>query len=570
MKKFVSIFLALTMIFSLAITALAEESTKLTVTPDQSGVERTYVGHQLLKLESMSLKEGEHHPEDCPNKKDETAEHDENCYHYAYTVVSKYKEILQKEVLAYAGTSFWGNTTQPSSHTLVTDDHILAYLASLTSDDDNGGFGTLRKVADRIYREIKNAGIGSDTEEFTTSTNIEKGYWILEDVTNLGGKEAASSLVIVDTLAKDNIEITPKTSLPTLTKKVQDIEDSENLTIADMLWYDSADHDIGDNVPFKLTATLPSNIQYYTSYTITFHDTLSPALQLTDTNRLTENLTDGSDKSFRVLMYRDLGTANADTDLNAGKDVTGSFTINKAATDCTTNCSFEVTGNIYNIPGIEEELTANTTFVVYYEAELLESAVLGNPGNPNSAYLEFSNNPYDINKTGRTKDDKVVVFTYQFILNKVDQHNHPLKGAEFTLYKMILGEENWKEVAHLKVEDDGTKFIWTGLDDGDYKMVESTVPEGFNGMADRQFTIVATHDLDSDDPKLTYLGTANSPDNGDVVTGAMEETVANRSGAALPETGGMGTMMLIGGGAMFVTVAAVFMVTRKKMSIYED
>jgi len=39
---------------------------------------------------------------------------------------------------------------------------------------------------------------------------------------------------------------------------------------------------------------------------------------------------------------------------------------------------------------------------------------------------------------------------------------------------------------------------------------------------------------------------------------------------ALPSTGAEGTMMLIVGGSMLIAVAAVFMITRKKMSIYED
>ena len=57
---------------------------------------------------------------------------------------------------------------------------------------------------------------------------------------------------------------------------------------------------------------------------------------------------------------------------------------------------------------------------------------------------------------------------------------------------------------------------------------------------------------------------------GDIATGAIEKDIVNNTGTILPSTGAKGTMMLIMGGAMFVTVAAVFMITRKKMSIYED
>ena len=61
-------------------------------------------------------------------------------------------------------------------------------------------------------------------------------------------------------------------------KKVKDIEDSEDDSILDNPWHDSADHDINDTVPFKLTGTLPSNAQYYASYKMVFHDTLSDGL----------------------------------------------------------------------------------------------------------------------------------------------------------------------------------------------------------------------------------------------------------------------------------------------------
>jgi LPXTG-motif cell wall-anchored protein len=44
----------------------------------------------------------------------------------------------------------------------------------------------------------------------------------------------------------------------------------------------------------------------------------------------------------------------------------------------------------------------------------------------------------------------------------------------------------------------------------------------------------------------------------------------NNTGTVLPETGAEGTFFLITGGTMLVILAAVFMITRKKMSIYED
>lgn len=43
-------------------------------------------------------------------------------------------------------------------------------------------------------------------------------------------------------------------------------------------WQDSADYDIGDDVPFQLTATLANNIESYKAYSLEFDDTLSKGL----------------------------------------------------------------------------------------------------------------------------------------------------------------------------------------------------------------------------------------------------------------------------------------------------
>ena len=53
------------------------------------------------------------------------------------------------------------------------------------------------------------------------SDEIEQGYWIIADVTNLTGNEA-NSLVMVDTKGQNALTINPKIGLPTIEKKVKD------------------------------------------------------------------------------------------------------------------------------------------------------------------------------------------------------------------------------------------------------------------------------------------------------------------------------------------------------------
>ena len=539
MKKLVSVFLTLALILSLSAVAFAAEGdTNLTITNSDG---RTYNGYKLLNL-TVSLKSEENHPDGC------NGNHTDDCYNYAYSVNEKYREILQAETFANADSSLWGSS-KPADATGVTDAQILEHLSDQSSDNGDV-YGTLRNLADRVYLAIKTAGITPDAEGIQNTAEIAQGYWMFADVTELDGEYDANSLVMVDTKGESDITVNPKVAIPTVEKKVKDIDDSKDDSITDNPWHDSADHDIGDSVPFKLTATLPSNVQYYQSYTMIFHDTLSAGLTL-------------KPGTVKVLMYETKHEADADTDLNDfAKDVTANFLL--TTTDLSDGCTFEVgCENVLDIDGV----TKDTAFVVYYEATLNENAVIGAAGNPNEVYLEFSNNPYE-EGTGKTEKDKVIVFTYKLVVNKTDSHDNPLKGAGFTLSKKNL-DGTYTVIGEELKGDAMTTFTWTGLDDGDYKLEETTVPEGYNKMADIVFSISATHEETSDDPKLKSLD-GGLMGTGDVSTGTITKAIVNNTGTVLPETGAEGTFLLITASTMFVMVAVVFLVTRKKMSIYED
>ncbi len=538
MKKFLSILMALAMILAMSTTAFAAENTTLTINDDGN---RQYAGYKLLNL-TTSLKTGEHHPDTCDN-----ANHSSDCYNYAYSVNAAYREILQNEVFDNGGNYLWEDGTKPAVATVITDAQILKYLSNQTSDNGDV-YQTMRQVADRLYRAIKTAGIPADKPNMTGNDNIDQGYWIIADVTNLTGNEA-NSLVMVDTKGQDALEINPKTGLPTVEKKVKDIEDSEDDGILDNPWHDSADHDFGDVVPFKLTGTLPDNAQYYKSFKMVFHDTLSDGLTF-------------DAATVKVYMYETKHKADVDTDMNDGIDVTEKFVVNTTTTD---GCTFEVScDDVFAIT----DVTKDTAFVVYYAATLDTDAIIGAAGNPNKVFLEFSNNPYDTTSTGKTEEDKVTVFTYQLIINKTDSHGHALKGAGFTLYKKDV-DGNYNIIGTELKGADMTTFNWKGIDDGDYKLVESTVPEGYNKMSDIVFSISAVHSETAGEPTLISLD-GGVMGTGVVDTGAITKDIVNNTGTVLPETGAQGTMWLIFGGAMLVILAGVFMITRKKMSVYED
>lgn len=372
----------------------------------------------------------------------------------------------------------------------------------------------------------------SSTASTTTISGLAAGYYLVKDADNSqSGENSSYTRFILKVVGDATAEL--KSDVPSVVKKVQDTNDTTGETTD---WQDSADYDINDSVPFQLTATLPSNLGDYTEYYLELSDTLSSGLTY--------------NKDAKVYLVND----------DEKTDVTSSFTI---ADD---GSSFKI-NNLKSLDGV----TSSTKVVVEYTATLNENAVIGSEGNPNTVKLIYSNNPNytgsgETSPTGETPEDTVIVFTYKVVVNKVDQNGDALDGAGFTLYKKD-SDGNWNAVGD---EITGvTTFTFSGLDDGDYKLSETTTPNGYNTISDVEFTVTADHDVTSDSPALNSL-------SGDVTTGELTFTsnttdgslttnVVNKKGSVLPSTGGMGTTILYVVGTILVLAAGILLVTKKRM-----
>jgi fimbrial isopeptide formation D2 family protein/LPXTG-motif cell wall-anchored protein len=289
---------------------------------------------------------------------------------------------------------------------------------------------------------------------------------------------------------------------------------------------------------------MPSNIEDYTSYKYVFTDTMSKGLTYTASNA-TIKIGD----TVVTSSFKEKVTPKED-----------------GSTVVTWTCD-----NLKGIDGVT--LDANTNVVVNYTAKLNDKAALGSAGNPNTVNLTYSNNPNKggEGETGKTPDDKNIVFTYKVVVNKVDQDKKSLKGAGFTLQKKVNGA--YTDVKSFTAGED-TTFNFSGLDDGDYKLTETTTPAGYNTITPVEFTISATHDTTADEPKLISLSgeattgevtfTANTTD------GSLTTDIVNKKGSTLPSTGGRGTTMIYIIGAALVIMAGVVLAMRKKMSSKES
>lgn len=370
----------------------------------------------------------------------------------------------------------------------------------------------------------------------TVIGGLAAGYYLVKDQddTQTGTKDAYTKFIVQ---IVGDTEANIKSDVPTVEKKVKDTNDSTGETSD---WQDSADADINDDVQYQITGTMPNNIADYTTYKYVFTDTMSKGLTFK--------------KGSTKIM---IGT----------KNVTLSFTEN-----ATTNADgiTVVTWTCDNLKGIDGvTLDENTNVVVTYTATLNESAVIGAGGNPNTVNLTYSNNPNKGGEgdTGKTPDDKNIVFTYKLVANKLDQDKNPLNGAGFTLYKNVKGADGKVTTEKIGDEVKGEAmhtFSWKGVDDGEYVLKETTTPAGYNTMKDITFTVSAEHDTDSADPKLRKLETQTLATKTDVENGTMTAEIVNKKGATLPSTGGVGTTMFYVAGGLMVVVAGVLLAAKKK------
>ncbi len=406
---------------------------------------------------------------------------------------------------------------------------VLDYVAQLPGKTTTDA---AQNTADIIGAWVQ----GDGTALSEAGADVLPGYYVIKDAYT---DPTASQTTTLSTYICEVVgptEVVPKAGTTTSQKKVKDVNDSQaasNTNPTD--WQDSADYDIGDEVPFQLTATIASDYAKYDTYKLTFHDHQSAGLTF---------------NSNSVKVFVD------------GVEITTGFTVVEPGTEAKNPCTFEI---VFNDLKTIESVKAGSKITVEYTSTLNENAVIGDKGNPNESHIEFSNNPNNENETSNTPDDKVIVFTYKLVANKVNENKEPLTGAGFTLYKKNAAGEYVAVGKEIK-GNQMTTFAWEGLDDGDYKLEETTTPSGYNTMQPQEFSITATHDIEKADPKLTDLSCDLEDFTATLSTGTIEGKIVNQSGSTLPSTGGMGTTLLYTIGGVLVAVSAVGLIARRKMS----
>lgn len=380
-----------------------------------------------------------------------------------------------------------------------------------------------------------------------TITDLTAGYYLVKDQKESIGTDDNDAYTRFMLKVVSNVTASPKSSIPTVQKFVKDINDSTETTKSD--WQKSADHDVNNDVDFRLEGTLPATYDDYSVYKYVFNDTLD--------NGFTYN------NDAKVYVE------------NAGDSV-GSGRVEIDVTPVVSGQSMTVTiDNLKAITLGKDGVTPvtidkNSKITVEYTAKLDDDAVFGSTGNKGEVELVYSNNPNkgadgnQVVSTGKTPKDTVIVFTYKVIVNKKDDSGNALPGATFELYKKVSGSADILVSGTVSAE--GDVFTFSGLDDGNYVLKETAAPTSYNPISDIEFTVSAAHDADA--LVLTALSgdvtTGEATFAADIDAGSLSTDIINNLGASLPETGGMGTVLFYVIGSLLVLGAGVLLVVKIK------
>lgn len=463
-----------------------------------------------------------------------------------------------------------------SDFTNVTTAAAVAKVISGYSNDSDKIKAFAAVVADKMTLN------STATSSNNTISLDSDGYYLITDSITVQGHGAVSTYILSAYDASEGAVITAKSALPEVIKKIKENDKTVTATgqtfagtedyNVGKYYNDVADYCTGDDVPFKLYGTLPKNIAAYKSYKYIFHDTLG-----TEFKRNNDSIV-----------------------VKIGDSVVDSSCYKVSGEGTTLDISFD---NLLAATSENTPITidADSIVTVEYTARLTAAAVIGQPGQTNEVYLEYSNNPNAGGEgaTGTTPKDKVIAFTYELDLTKIDGvSKEALAGAEFIVQRtsdskyaqLLYNDESgyYTVTAWADDKDDATtlagkgeasnEFKIAGLDDGKYNIYETKTPAGYTAPSDPfVFELIATtandQVQDADGTEFTALALTNGssttlyPTAGESTTnGIAKASIENKSGSSLPSTGGIGTTIFVVGGGAMVAVAGVLLVSKKRMS----
>lgn len=472
-------------------------------------------------------------------------------------------------VFALATTAFaTGTVTTPTTGTITVDNPRAgqAYKAykifdvvydtnganghySYTIDSTSEWFNTVDTYSKQTNSGLTLAQVGVTTYVVTTGNGFSAPDFAVALKGNVTGKTGEALTGDANAVSVSNLALgyyfvsSTSGALCNLTTTNPDVTIHDKNDMPFEKTDNKVSADVGETVNYTITGKVPDTTGFET-YTYEIADTMSEGLTF---NR----------NSLAVKV----GSADVTAD-------TDKCTIIYDAT--TTPNTFKLSINVKNF-NIGDDI------VVTYDATINEKAV--EKISYNEATLTYSNDPTDSAKTTTTPAQKQEVYTSKIVIDKYEKGKpgNKLEGAEFVLCRKAPNDEpqvaafrndsqntiklqyyKWDETTKTVswVDDiaDATKVTtdahgaasFDGLANGDYRLVETKAPAGYNQMTTAQ--------------KVEVIGGTTAAEL------SVTAKVENQAGTLLPSTGGMGTTVFYVLGAVLVLGAVVLLVTKKRMS----
>ncbi|MGN0286928.1 MAG: isopeptide-forming domain-containing fimbrial protein [Atopobiaceae bacterium] len=364
------------------------------------------------------------------------------------------------------------------------------------------------------------------------ATELSEGYWLIVcDDSKLGESQAGTAPVFV-LVGSDAQSIAPKSAVPTVAKHVQ-----ENSTGT---WQKAADATVGDDVLWRLEATVPAGLQGYSTYNVWFEDQLSDGL-------------DSSKVASSARVYVRLGTGSSWDDASSGTtdaDPTNGWR------DVTDQCEVTVAGQSFEVrsPDLVKVLgsddsqalaTQGAQVCVIYNAPLNQRCNHGAAqGNPNTVHLEYPKSPLHGDQRLKTPDDKATAYTWDVLLTKRSSLGDAvLSGALLDVVdpqgRHLRQDGSWGTDASTVTTDERGRVSLSGVDSGTYLVSEVKAPEGYQRFDGTRQLVLTVSGLDvaqvaSAHPTIQV--SAQSPLRADSVDGSTSQVQA--SVLNTPETPG--------------------------------
>ena len=454
------------------------------------------------------------------------------------------------------------NITGTTNTTVLKDTDLLNTLAGLVAKDVTPTNPT------------NPTGITDGSFAADTKVSFDKsGYYLFltdegtlpSDESKTDSKNTATSPIYA-VVGAGPVTVNEKTSIPTVNKQV--LDDTAGKTVDTAVegdWKNVGDAWIGQEIDYKLTGTVASNIASYVEYTYEFQDHLSAGLAADLSSIVvTINGKKINESGFYTATVEDTfdGSNN-----KTGQDLKVSFKDLKAAAK-----------------SVDENLDGDSKVVVTYRAQLTSDAEYTAAGNTNKVKLVYSNNPMSTG-TGTSESKEVTDYVFGFNITKTDPKDSSAKLVAGFKVKMIKEGETKKVAKWLKqdgsfTDEENKAYTFKtngenntvsipGLVAGTYLISESETPAGYNTIADFEITVTPTYN-----PTTGKLTDLEVTDTSDMVAAHLDKkddstkipvTIQNKKGSGLPLTGLNGvTFTWIAGGAVLCIGVAHLIRSRKQ------